>query len=221
MEIVEKHFQILPVLHDIDEYIPARGPTSASSRLVKEGFTPRKTRLNGFCRKTTLTKHQHRSHQLELSSQTHCIPQHSPQEIYSQLPPQPLPAQHQAAHVPEPPPPYQQPRDMVTAAEFYPSHTQSVAHSIPIPTENTSVEPEVHYVGAGMVMPPQIQHFDVTGHIGSISRFQPIPPNVVPNFEALAPMPYNGVFALDKPMAPRILDQYPERNNFDFLGLEG
>ncbi|EFW21442.1 hypothetical protein D8B26_001642 [Coccidioides posadasii str. Silveira] len=198
----------------------------ARHRRIHTGKRPYKclepTCERSFCRKTTLTKHQHRSHQLELSSQAHCIPQHSPQGIYSQPPSQPPPVLPQTTqNITEPLPAYQQAGIMISAAEFYPSQTQPV-HAIPVAAENTVLDPEIQYVGSGMVMQPQIQRFDVTTPIESLTRFQPIPPNIVPHFEALAPAPYGGVFPLDnKPLGPRILDPYPERGNFDFLGLEG
>ncbi|EEP80455.1 hypothetical protein UREG_05297 [Uncinocarpus reesii 1704] len=196
----------------------------ARHRRIHTGKRPYKclepTCERSFCRKTTLTKHQHRSHQLELSPQAHGTPQHMPQEIYSHPPPQPPALLPPTTHVAGPPPPYQQPRVMISAAEFYPSQTQPVVHAISVAPENPPMEPEVHYVGAGMIMQPQIQRFDVTAPIDPISRFQHMPQNIAPHFEAL-PVSYNGVFPLDKLSGPRILDQFAERGSLDFLGLEG
>lgn len=111
---------------------------------------------------------------------------------------------------------------MVSAAEYYQSQTQPLIHAPSNIPETTAVESQVHYVGVGMAMPPQIQHFEVTGPSDHIPRYHALPPHGVPHVEALAPMPFNGVYSLEKPMGSRILDQYSDRSiNFEYLGLEG
>ncbi|KAI1913505.1 hypothetical protein LOZ53_002438 [Ophidiomyces ophidiicola] len=172
-----------------------------------------------FCRKTTLTKHQYRSHQLAPSPRAQCVTQPSPQEVYSQIPPPPPPIIQTIHSVTEPPPAYEPPRVMISAAEFYPSPTPPMIHTIPSVPE-VGIEPEVHFVNSGMVV-PHIPHYGLMGPINPVTRFHSIPP-CIPGFEGMAQMHYTGGFALDKPMIPRILNQHhhQERPNLDFLGLD-
>lgn len=170
---------------------------------------------SSFCRKTTLTKHQSRSHQPEIHSPPVCTTR---EPIYSQPPPNLLPP---ASSLPDTQQTYPPPQ--MVGHDFYPPHTQQPpVHSIPVPGEQGVIGAEISYTGSGLVFNPQIQRYEVPPTpVESVPRFSPAPPRIVSEYPR-PPMIYHHEIPMDnKPMVSRIFNPFQDPRAWDFLGLEG
>ncbi|KAK2785276.1 hypothetical protein FQN51_003822 [Onygenales sp. PD_10] len=126
-----------------------------------------------------------------------------------------------ASNFPEPQQTYPPPQ--MVGHDFYPPQSQPApVHSIAVPGEQQgALSPEMNYSGPGIVYTPQIPRFDVPTTMESLQRYSPAPQRVVSEYEPRPPIVYPQGIPMDtKPMISRIFNPYPDRVNWDFLGLE-
>lgn len=72
-------------------------------------------------------------------------------------------------------------------------------------------------------MAPQIERFDIptSGPIDHLSNFhQTAAQRLPPNYDVVNPISYGADMDMTKCLQPRMFGAYPERTNWDFLGLE-
>lgn len=206
---------------------------------------------SSFCRKTTLTKHQHRSHQTDVPSTPSSIrsqdfqppalsPMPQPQQIQMKqeisepnLTPYQAPMAIPQSYPPQPqlPPQIQQ---HMQQQQFPPSNQQQLQHVIqcisshpePVPISHT----ETTYVGCGLVMPPQHERFEAYIPRDTIpqtdTKYIPTAAIQGPNYMSMYQVPYQPDISQEfkqefKPMQSRIFDPYQSRGAWGFLGSEG
>ncbi|KAK2731473.1 hypothetical protein FQN57_003368, partial [Myotisia sp. PD_48] len=177
-----------------------------------------------FCRKTTLTKHQHRSHQSDICSSSiqssnPVVYSHESLSSVPQVPekiPEPpsTPTERLQAHQSS----YEQP---ILPGPYYHPHHQA-ALTIPTPAQRDIPPPPVQYIGVSVVSQPGAR-YDIltTAPVDQLSSFHAEPPRITaPEFETIQSLPYNKGLQQLKVEQNRLLSMYPEQINWDFLGLE-
>lgn len=163
---------------------------------------------HSFCRKTTLTKHQHRSHcagTMTRPSSEEAMSEHSyhtPVAIsfpHDGQPPHYLMPPHQH--------PYFQPQPPTPTHEFYPSPHIQTTH---VAAQDPIVVPQT----IAVTSPTEVHHAQQ-----HLRRYDPSPPDYLhPDFH---PPTYTGfpmLYDLDYKTAPRVLNQ-PEGADWNFLGV--